>query len=342
MPPYYNNGLRPLFPAGRAVDTVSCQPERLNNQRHWQENFTAAVNNTLTFGSGLSQNNRHKARFNGGGFRVYNALKKTIVTDPSLKLSAKNSTNAQVFRQKMIDEGQQLSDRLAQLLRNDGGYATASAVLFSEGGMGFIRHFSPVQQLKPLVIILDNLSCFEKNQRIVVFDGVQRVVDTWSRASLPDYELTRLRGNMYLAISGCLPVLNPAKRAEVIGYLVAELNNMSRPVFQATTYTLALQQYRLYQQMPTFDLIRSSLDLLSAANACSGSTRVKIIAMLMDNIISSADNRVNTFIFFAIHSILANLSKIDRLEIEKRVVHIKDIRRMKFQITAENHHIILK
>lgn len=339
---YYNNELRPISQVGRAADTYSCLREGLNNHLHLPVNLTAVSNNMLTFDSDPNQNNIHKARLNTCTLRVSNVLEKTVVTYPSLNQGTKNRTNDQAFRQRIVDEGQQLSERLSRILDNDWDYTTACAILFNKNDMGFIRHFSPAHQLKPLLVMLANLNGLAKNQRIVVFDGVQRVVDTWSRASLPDYELTRLRGNMYLAISGCLPVLNPAKRAEVIGYLVAELNNMARPVFQATTYTLALQQYRLYQQMPNFDLIRSSLDLLSAANACSGSTRLKIIAMLMENIISSADNRVNAFIFFAIHSILAKLSKIDRLEIEKRVVHIKDIRRMKFQITVENHHIILK
>ncbi len=342
MPPHYINRQNRLFPSGLNGKTGACRPKQINGQPDSFINLAAVANNTASIGSGHAHDNIHKAQLNASPSYIRNALnlQRSRWAGPSSNRDVKNLTNAQAFRQRLVNEGDRLGARLAQIMQNDWGYATACAVLFKAGEVGFISHFTPAQQLKPLSIIIANLISLEKNQRIVIFEGVERAVEAWSRSSLPAPEVNRLRGKICQAISRCLPVLNPPKRAEVIGYLVTQLDNVARPVFQTITYNIALQQYRLSRQVPTRDRFRCSLEILSAANACIGSDRLKIITMLIDNLACCSDNRVNSFIFIIIHYIFTTMPKIERIQIEKRIDHMAKIRGVKFQVIAANHRVV--
>ena len=175
-------------------------------------------------------------------------------------------------------------------------FPTIQILLGTPLNPGIIANFSPRDQLKQLLHIMDNFRCLQKNQRIFVCDRIQDIVCAWPIQNPSDSHVSLLQG---VALSYfclvCMEFLPKHYYPQIYNYLLKIMPVLAPRYCNDITSCLMKYFQRLIQETSPDKNYYYFKELLKSSFQCTEESKLKcllniskMVSLLPANIIKRA------------------------------------------------------
>ncbi|XBS68522.1 hypothetical protein ABK905_17720 [Acerihabitans sp. KWT182] len=183
---------------------------------------------------------------------------------------------------------------IIQGLRQGYGFPMLEALLGTDTQLGVIQYFSPEEQLRQLIEVMDRFSSMEKNQRLFIFQRMREINVVWQSKSQHLGQISFLRGSaLNYFCRNCLAIYPAQQLTEVYDFMLQIMPNLAPAHCNKIVSCLIKNFYRLCQNTSSDKHYVYFKELLKAAFRCSADMRCQNLSYLSKTLSFLPANQIN-------------------------------------------------
>ncbi len=183
------------------------------------------------------------------------------------------------------------NEQIIRGLWNNCDFNLLQILLGTSSQTGIIASFSPHNQLKQLLTVMDNFSALEKNQRIFVYEKIQRITSAWPAQKKLDGKKAQLQGTALAYFCNfCLMSLPKQHYPQAYDFILKMMPGLGQKYCNDITFYLIKNFRKLCQKSDPSKNYNYFKELLKSSYRCTPEVRLKNLLNISKTVLFLPDN----------------------------------------------------